>query len=41
VVLYASLTVVDIVLLRRYSDPDRDVPAAMPDVVEAPPVVTF
>jgi cytochrome d ubiquinol oxidase subunit I len=42
VVLYASLTVVDIVLLRRYSDPDRDVPAAMPQhVVEAPPAVTF
>ena len=41
VVLYASLTVVDIVLLRRYADPDRDVPAATPHVVEAPPAVTF
>jgi hypothetical protein len=29
------------VLLRRYSDPDRDVPSGERGVVESPAVVTF
>jgi cytochrome bd ubiquinol oxidase subunit I len=40
-VLYAALTTIDIVLLRRYSDPDRDVPSGERGVVESPAVVTF
>jgi cytochrome d ubiquinol oxidase subunit I len=40
--LYATLTVVDIVLLRRYADPDRDVPVAAPaDAPDARAVMTF
>jgi cytochrome d ubiquinol oxidase subunit I len=34
-VLYGILTMVDIVLLRRYSDPDRDLPG--PESPEQPP----
>jgi len=40
--LYATLTVIDIVLLRRYADPDRDVPTvASEKAPEAPAVATF
>jgi cytochrome bd ubiquinol oxidase subunit I len=41
-VLYGSLTVVDVVLLRRYADPDRDVPTGAPqEAPDAPAVVTL
>ena len=33
--LYATLTVIDVILLRRYADPDRGVPAAPQDLVPA------
>jgi cytochrome bd ubiquinol oxidase subunit I len=36
--LYGALTVIDIILLRRYADPDRGVPAEPQDLVASPVV---